>query len=136
MQREGYITSSCICTAFNELLNVGVSGKGRFYVAFFQLAIGIERTLKLAIIVDHMVENGLKPPGSRATKEYGHDLCVLHDRAKSIAESRPSTQIISFEQKAVQRRILAFLTEFANSARYSNLDNLASGATRREPFVE
>ena len=28
MQREGFITESCICTAFNELLGATVSQKG------------------------------------------------------------------------------------------------------------
>src|SRR5271157_2983067 len=99
IQRERYITRSCICTAFNELLSATVSQKGRYYIAFFQLAIGIERTEKLAIILDHMIENDLMPPGSRATRKFNHDLLLLHDNAKSIAESRPISQGISFEVK-------------------------------------
>ena len=136
MQREGYITRSCICTAFNELLSATVSQKGRYYIAFFQLAIGIERTEKLAVILDHMIKNDLRPPGSRAIKKFNHDLLVLHDNAKSIAESRPITQSISFEVKPLHRRMLVFLTDFANGARYANLDALASGTSHEEPLVE
>lgn len=136
IQREGYITRSCICTAFNELLSATVSQKGRHYIAFFQLAIGIERTEKLAVILDHMIENDLMPPGSSATRKFKHDLLLLHDNAKSIAESRPITQSISFEVKPLHRRMLDFLTDFANGARYANLDALASGTSPAEPLVE
>jgi hypothetical protein len=136
MQREGYITRSCICTAFNELLGATVAQKGRLYIGFFQLAIGIERAEKLVIILDHMIENQLSPPGSKATRKFGHDLLQLHDNAKSIAQSRSITQDISFESKPIHRRMLNFLTDFANGARYANLDALASGTTPKEPLTE
>ena len=136
MQREGLITRPCICTAFNELLGAGVSQKGRYYIAFFQLAIGIERAEKLVIILDHMIKNELAPPGEKATRKHKHDLLLLHDNAKAVAGSRSITKSISFELKPLHRRMLQFLTEFANGARYANLDALASGKSTKEPLVE
>jgi hypothetical protein len=133
MQKEGYITSSCIRTAFNELLAAQINQKGCFYIAFFQLAIGIERTEKLAIILDHMIENELKPPGSNVIKSFSHDLVKLHDEAKRIAQRRPATQGISFELAPLHRRMFGFLAEFANGARYANLDALASGKSFEDP---
>ena len=136
MQREGYITRSCICTAFNELLGATVIQKGRLYSGFFQLATGIEHAEKLIIILDHMIENQLRPPGLKATRRFGHDLLQLHDNAKSIAHSRSITQDISFELNPIHRRMLNFLSDFANGARYANLDALASGTTLKEPLTE
>jgi hypothetical protein len=136
MQREGYITRSCVCTAFNELLAAQIDEKGRYYIAFFQLAIGIERTEKLAIILDHMIENELKPPGSLAIRKFGHDLGKLYDSAKNIAQTRSRTKSISFELVPLHARMLRFLADFANGARYANLDALASGDSYKEPLVE
>jgi len=136
MQREGFISRSCICTAFNELLGATVNQKGGYYIAFFQLAIGIERTQKMAIILDHMIDHQLKRPGLNTVKKYGHDLLRLHEHARSIAQRRSITQSISFEMKPLHRRMLNFLTVFANGARYANLDALASGTSPEEPLVE
>jgi len=136
MQREGYITRSCICTAFNELLGATVNQKGRYYTAFFQLAIGIERTQKLAIILDHMIHDTLLPPGERAIRKFSHDVQQLYDKATSIAKSRTITDSILFDLKPLHRRMLAFLADFANGARYANLNALASGKSPKEPPKE
>ncbi|MGO9813160.1 MAG: hypothetical protein ACLP53_20650 [Isosphaeraceae bacterium] len=140
MQTEGFITRSCICTAFNELLAASVSEKGRYYVAFFQIAIGIERIAKLAIILDHMIKNDLSPLGPKGAKklqtDWRHGLLRLYDNAESISQSRPITQSISFKAKLLHRRMLAFLSDFANGGRYENLDSLAAGRSPKEPFKE
>jgi hypothetical protein len=137
MQREGYITRSCILTAFDELLGATVTQKGRYYIGFFQLAIGIERAEKLTIILNHMVENQLNTPGSNCTRKYNHDLLMLYENSKSIALIRPISRGICFELKPLHRRMLNFLTAFANGARYANLDALASGkGPEAEPLAE
>ena len=63
-------------------------------------------------------------------------MLALHDNAKKIANSRSFTESISFELKPLHRRMLNFLTEFANGARYLNLDALASGTAPEEPLTE
>jgi hypothetical protein len=136
MQREGYITRSCICTAFNELLSATVNQKGRYYTSFFQLAIGIERTQKLAIILDHMIDKNLHPPGENAIRRFSHDLLKLHDKASSIAKSRAITAMISFDLKPLHHRMLAFVSDFANGARYANLTALASGHLPKDPLED
>jgi hypothetical protein len=61
---------------------------------------------------------------------------MLFEKTRSIANNRPATQSIDFDLKPLRRRILEFLSDFANGARYENLDALVSGGSAREPFVE
>jgi len=133
LQLEGFITRSCICNGFNELLGATADQRGRYYTAFFQLSIGIERIEKLAVILDHWIHHNLDPIGEETLKrKFGHDLLKLHDKASAIAQSRTSTGSISFNLMPLHRRMLEFLTAFANGARYANLTSLASG----KPFLD
>ena len=60
LQQEGYLTRSCLYTGFSALSNANINNnKGDFYVAFFQLSIGLERLMKLALILDYMATNEL-----------------------------------------------------------------------------
>lgn len=136
LQREGYITRACISTGLTEVRNANLGEKGKYYTGFFQLAIGIERLIKLALIFDHMVLHNLAAPGAKTVRAYGHDLDVLYQSAEKVASARYPSIAGGFALSPLGARILKFLTEFAKGARYANLDSLASGTVNREPLVE
>lgn len=136
LQREGYITRSCICTGLTEVRNANLREKGKYYTGFFQLAIGIERLIKLTLILDHMVLHNLTAPGTKTVRAYGHDLDVLYQSAERVASARYSSIAGRFVLSPLGSRILSFLSDFAKGARYANLDSLASGTVNSEPLIE
>src|SRR4051812_39579658 len=98
LQQEGYITRSCICTGLTEARNANLGEKGRYYTAFFQLAIGVERLAKLALILDHMVSHNLAAPGGKTVRAYGHDLITLYHAAAKVANVRAYNSATQFNQ--------------------------------------
>jgi len=123
LQQEGFITRSCITTGLTEIRNAHIGEKGKYYTAFFQLAIGIERMAKLSLILDHMATNNLQPPGENTVRKYSHNIDGLYASAQKIAEREQCAFSTKFELSPIQSRILSFLSEFARSTRYANLDD-------------
>ena len=62
LQQEGYLTQSSLCQGLTFLrkANLGEKERGLFYSAFFQLSIGIERFMKIVVILDYMSKMILK----------------------------------------------------------------------------
>lgn len=136
LSREGYITQSCIATGLTEARNANLGDRGRYYTAFFQLSIGLERMAKLALILDHMVSHQLAPPGGTAIRKYSHDLDTLYRAASAAAQNRGWNPSAELTTSPFADRILSFLSRFAKGARYANLDALASGTVASEPLEE
>jgi hypothetical protein len=119
-----------------DLRNANLGEKGRYYTAFFQLAIGIERMAKLALILDHMAKNSLRPPGKQAVRGYGHDLVSLIAKVKAISVADGHAFAANFTFNPLADRVLCFLSDFNEGMRYANLDALASGSAHRKPLDE
>lgn len=129
LEQESLVIRSCLARGLTELRNANLNEKGRYYSAFFQLAIGIERLAKLALILDHMARNNLQAPGQSIVKGYGHDLRVLVSKASAASSSR-------IVLTPLCTKIISFLSDFAMGMRYANLDALATGKAQRDPFSE
>lgn len=132
LQQEGHVIRSCLAIGLTELRNANLNEKGRYYSAFFQLAIGIERLAKLALILDHMAQNGLQAPG----QVNGHDLQTLVSKVSTLTTARGYALSSPFPTDPLCKRVLAFLSDFATGMRYANLDALASGKQKRDPLSE
>jgi len=131
------VIRSCLCTGITALRKANLGDlKGGYYTAFFQLATGIERLAKLALILDHMAQDNLKPPGERAVKAYGHDLAALFSKVEKTSQMHGYTLGGSFSLSPLSAQILHFLSEFAKGMRYANLDALAAGKIQKNPFGE
>ena len=136
IEQEAHVVRSCLCVGLTEIRNANLNEKGRYYSAFFQLAIGIERLAKLALILDHLAQNNLVAPGHQVVKAYGHDLHTLIARVEDTATVRGYAASSDFPQSLLCKSVQAFLSEFATGMRYANLDALASGSARRNPLRE
>ncbi|UVM51568.1 hypothetical protein LOY38_05855 [Pseudomonas sp. B21-015] len=133
LEQESFVIRSCLATGLTELRNANLNEKGRYYSAFFQLAIGIERLAKMALILDHMARNNLQAPGHSTVKGYGHDLQVLVAKVSVNASLIGSTP---FPVDPLCKKVIAFFSEFATGMRYANLDALATGKPQRDPLGE
>ena len=136
LEQESLVVRSCICTGLTELRNASLNEKGRYYAGFFQIAIGIERMAKLALILDYMAQNNLRPPGQQTVRTYGHDLETLVTTVETITATRGYQVRSSFARSTLCSSALIFLSQFATGMRYANLDGLASGIRQRDPLLE
>lgn len=135
LQQEGYLISSCLTTGMTELRSANVQNKGAFYSALLNLSVGIERLMKAAVIIDHMVKNDLAVPTRKQLKAYGHDLLQLHSSCVEIAKAESRIIPTVAEVDAISREILILLNDFALSTRYHNLDALSSPNSSRDPLA-
>lgn len=126
LQQEGFLAQSCLCNGLTALRQANLGdGKGRFYSAFFELSIGLERVLKLVLILDHMARQQLQPPDTKTVKNHGHKLSALFDAAKTISTARGITALDDFPDDSLPMVMLHFLNEFAHTeGRYSNINQL------------
>jgi hypothetical protein len=126
--KEGYIASTSIGYGLNALNRAGISAQGEYYQAFFQLSIGLERLMKLIIIQYYRGTNNTFP-SNKVLKNYGHDLLELY---QTINEFETNKKSIPDDEISI--KILSFLSEFAKTTRYYNLDTLTGREQKRNPL--
>jgi len=137
LQQEGYVFRSCLCQGLTELRNANLNQKGLYYSAFFQLSIGLERLLKVIVIIDYVATHNLAFPTNDILKnKYRHDLARLVDTVRSIAVPRKEHPLSYLAPDGTPSRIVRFLSDFAKFSRYYNLDLLTQGSTTSDPLKE
>jgi hypothetical protein len=115
-----------------EHLAIGVTAIGKanyaqdaYYTqAFFALSIGLERTAKLILVIDHALKHNGQFPKNVEVRSYKHNLQELLNQLDKIAEQRglmkPKHQL---PRSSIHDGILEVLSEFANNiTRYYNFD--------------
>lgn len=110
--------------------NLDSETQGKFYSGFFNISIGTERLLKICAIINHLLNNNLSPPSNIDLRNLGHDITALYSKLFSFngtTQDRPKTT-------RLETRLLDFITEFAKSSRYYNLDAISGGKQSNEPI--
>lgn len=129
--KEGYLASSSIGHGLTALRKAGTHAKGEYYQAFFQLSIGLERLMKLIIIQYYRGTNNAFP-NNKILKSYGHDLSNLY---QTIVKWKINQKTILHTEK-ISLKILEFLSEFAKTTRYYNLDTLTGRQQYTDPLIQ
>src|SRR2546430_2742380 len=82
LQNEGYLMQGCFKSSLSGVLQAPSAQPGPFYSAFFNYAIGLERLLKLLLMLDHWHDDRKFPENSQL-KLYGgrsgHNVEMLHN---------------------------------------------------------
>ena len=122
LQNEGYLMQGCLKQSLARILAIENAQPDPYYAAFFDYTIGLERTLKLILLLDkwHTARQFLTNEDLRAK---GHNLFKLHREVLPLFQQygvpfHPPLDNINTE-------ILKFLADFANGSRYYNLNALA-----------
>ena len=114
LKNEASLVSSLLGNGLNSLRKSNLNNIGLYYQAFFSLAIGLERLLKIILITQYRVQNNEEFPKQLPLKDYGHDLLKLTKLANINLNDKDD----------IHYRILEFLNNFSQKARYYNLDNI------------
>lgn len=137
LEHEAQLTQSILTSGLQEIANAELTDyrKGRFYGGAFQLSMGLERLMKLIVILDHMLKNEYKPPSEKYLRiEIGHNLEKLYKRIKNLSiEHREE----AFCEESHEYETLKVLSDFAMGARYYNLNKLSTAeTTSNDAFVD
>ena len=123
-----------------EHMAIGATAIGRarhdrisvYAQAFFALSVGLERSAKLALAIDHALDSGEFPTRAQL-RNYGHDLRRLLQAVESVRTKRDLTlKYDGLPDTDIHAAIVKILTAFAtNLTRYYNLEILATGPPGR-----
>lgn len=134
---EAQLSASCIGSGLTALAHHDFASKGRFFAGLFGLTIGLERLLKLELVLDFALTNQTMPSNAYL-KKHGHQLTDLFDTVRRINAHRS----LGVDETAIRDplvvRIIDILSRFATRSRYYNLDAITGGSalSPEEPLKE
>lgn len=137
--REAEIARYSLASGLHSLARANYADKGLFTHAFFNLATGLERMMKLVFLIDHALMNaGAFPTNDVMQNRFRHDLVKLYEAAKTTrARLLADGDDIhwTLPDEVLASRIIGVLGEFNSQTRYHNLDFLV-GRTKlgRDPL--
>ncbi|MWV17580.1 hypothetical protein F3I16_16175 [Pseudomonas sp. L-22-4S-12] len=136
LQQEGHLARTSLLSGIDLLLKANLDEKniGKFYAAFFQLTIGMERILKLVITTNYLLENSYTPPSDKLLRKYGHHIKEAYIRALDIHNKWAVEKLSPPLSGSIDDLILDFLQEFAGHARYYNLSELSNSTPDPGPL--
>src|SRR5262249_10886923 len=134
-QQEGYLFQANLTQGLTALRNANLNAKGLYYSAFFQLSIGLERLMKVIVIIDHAAKNSLAfPTNDELRNRFRHDLGRLLDAVRNISVPGNTHPLDYLTPQTVTAQIISFLSEFAKTSRYYNLDFLTDQSKTEDPL--
>lgn len=137
LAQECDLAKAALLGAFTAFSYMDVSKPGTMYSAFFQAATGLERLMKLVVVINHNVKHDLSNPTDSQLRNIGHDLVVLYDRCAAIADELSLATPPWFKKEDdLERKMLVFLSRFAKGARYYNLDAIVGKRKTPDPIGE
>ncbi|MCG9565506.1 hypothetical protein [Vibrio chagasii] len=132
LSQEGHLTKSSLLAGLNAIrrANIDDYGRGYFYSGLFELSIGFERLMKIAVILQHKLENDNVNPTDKQLRSYGHNISKLYQASSQIANKHNIEMVCS----DAQREILDVLSAFGTGSRYYNLNQLAESSHHEDPL--
>jgi hypothetical protein len=134
LQQEGHLISSSLAAGLTKLRASNVHDKGSCYSSLFNLSIGIERLMKVVVIIDHMLVHDLSVPTRRELKARGHNIAELYDECKQVGDRYGRTVPSRDQLDPIDSLLLNLVSDFALGARYHNLDSLSSSQNNQDPL--
>ena len=132
--KEAQFTKDLLGAGATQIRRANYAKKGTYFQAFTSLSTGLERVGKLALIVDHYVDNdGTFPSFDYLKNEIGHDLVKLQEKAMLVVQRRGFP--LAFPGSPIHGSIVRLLGDFAKGDRYSNLNLLVGSARQADPIA-
>jgi hypothetical protein len=136
--QEGHLLRSCLTSGLTALRSASPERKDQCYCAFFQLSMGLERLLKLILILNYMAEHNGKVPNREWLRscggKTGHDIAILMEHVWSHKSESAAPLQETMNPGTLALEVINFLTGFGNGARYYNLDALCAGTRQIDPL--
>jgi hypothetical protein len=115
--------------------SVNVEQEPLLYVAFFNFSVGLERLLKLNLILDRCLQqNGSMPTLEK--KFCHHRVADLYEASERLFAEYGIDTPASCCLDSIDRCLIKFLQGFADKGRYFNLDDLTGKGNGQDPMPE
>lgn len=121
------------CILVRGLLGSGITALGKatsdylegYYLAFFNLSIGVERLSKLVLIINSKIINN-KFPSGKVMKRYNHNISILLKEVFEIAKNHNLELLYPNKENIISNEIISSLNHFADAqkGRYANIHAL------------
>lgn len=135
LNREASLAAEQMGMGVTVLAKANYAHHGHYPQAFFALSIGMERAAKLALLLEHAIQNEGRFPANRQLRDYGHNLNNLLRDVEQIDVGEYKLPVTS-----IHVAVLETLSEFAtNITRYYNLDfvtNAPNVQNREDPIAK
>jgi hypothetical protein len=126
ISQEAHLSRALLGAGTTSIRLTSSGDPGRMYEAFFGLSQGIGRMGKLILVADHYARTGaFMAPGD--VERYRHDLKRLLKAVEGVATARDIHLDDSPSADAGSKAVIRFLTKFAETDRYYNLNRLSQG---------
>lgn len=124
--QEAHLARALLGAGATSIRRSSFGDPGRMYEAFFGLAHGVERIGKLILVADHYARTGnYLAPGE--VERYRHNLKRLVRDVEAVASARGVDLDDAPSVDPGSKAVVAFLTKFAETDRYYNINRLAQG---------
>jgi hypothetical protein len=134
--QESILAASAIANGLTSFRRYSFADKGAFFSGLFLFTIGLERILKLIVILDHWQTNGTLP-ANQELRTFSHGLDALLQKARDVNTCRSLSVDMTDLDDALVTQIVRIITEFAKRSRYYNLDSVSGNATAQvEPLAQ
>ncbi|WP_460926405.1 hypothetical protein [Pseudomonas sp. MC6] len=137
LAQEAHLTKNSILSGFDLLLkaNFFQDKDGYFYSSFFNISIGVERILKLAIITNYMLTNHYSTPTIKQLRnQFGHDIKSLYGECMKLIPVYSPRRTEQPTLSAEDQDLIDFFTEYAMNSRYFNLNEVCEAKMDRSPL--
>ena len=129
LMNEANVCAELVAHGVYWISKVNRAEPSLYYPMLFNLSIGLERCLKLTIILDSICRNITL--SKNKMKSIGHDLKSLFDYVFGIASYYPTSQFSRVNiSDEIHQRIIQSLCNFAKGDRYYNIDALVEREAR------
>lgn len=134
LAQEGHLASNALLSGFEGIAKSDYYKPGTIYSALFNIAIGLERMMKLAFVVKHMINHELSTPSDKQLKKFSHSAEKLYVELRGIGKS---IGIIDgwYSEGDLHFELLRLVSHFAVSSRYHNLDQITQGKVSDDPLI-
>jgi hypothetical protein len=136
--RESGIAAELLASGVTALGKANAAQHGWYNQAFFNLSIGLERAVKIVMVINHCLEHSGTFPSDKDLRTYGHDIKGLLEHADVISQQRRAgEEYATLPSTDIHKGIIETFSEFANATRYYNLDLLVLGKGKafRDPLA-
>ena len=134
--KEAGFTKEMLGSGATQIRLANYSSMGVYFQAFTGLSTGLERIGKLALMLDHYIDQAGKFPNHEYLKnDIGHDLVLLYEKSQSAIQKRGIKFRFSTDLSApIHQSIMKVLSDFAKGDRYSNINLLVGSKSLSDPI--
>ena len=136
--RETMMAVHLLGTGLTSIRKYNFTSKGSFYSGMFSVTIGLERILKLILLLNYKINNNCYPDDDFLRRK-GHKIKALIKDCKEINDNLIDTKLKNSQETfddLLVRKIVNFLTQFSTDTRYYNLNVVTGESTNlNEPLA-